>query len=520
MKIINSKFLCVLLHKVTIVLVLSTAMASYARAEPNLSQNDIILKGKYQFRSVDSVGLVIWDEFPTLLKRIFYNTRLLKVPLTKNGEFQFKFNSDQPVYFSMVQKNGSIQEEILSLYFAEPGDEVTICISNQPKIIGKKESIDSLAFKGKGAEKFRCHYQLIQQADQRAQEWQAFSEISSRNYNGITEQIRQTAKRSAYIYEPCRAVLDSYKTSISRNAYELMEADLIANAYQLFFRTAKIYGKALREMNRNSLLQFRQLYRQVSDELNLKQNSQLSASAHYSSLLLIKLGFESVFSNKTVFTLISSVDSAKLKERLVTEYFLDQYDRIPKVESTLDSALMLVNNPYHSKLLNRLKDAQSLDILKGNFQLTDVSGNTVKLSAFRGKVIFIDFWFTGCGGCSIYYNKVLSKVEKVFKDSSQVIFISVSIDKDKAVWLKSVESGKYTSQHAINLYTDGSGTNHPLIRQLKITSYPRPIIFGKEGMKFVDSHSALRTSVSEVSALINQALNEKPNVIYFRHLSE
>lgn len=36
-----------------------------------------------------------------------------------------------------------------------------------------------------------------------------------------------------------------------------------------------------------------------------------------------------------------------------------------------------------------------------NFNLTDVSGHTLSLSQFRGRVVLLDFWAVECGGCKI-----------------------------------------------------------------------------------------------------------------------
>ena len=36
-----------------------------------------------------------------------------------------------------------------------------------------------------------------------------------------------------------------------------------------------------------------------------------------------------------------------------------------------------------------------------DFTLTDLSGGTVSLSQFRGKVVLLDFWAVDCGGCKV-----------------------------------------------------------------------------------------------------------------------
>ena len=38
-------------------------------------------------------------------------------------------------------------------------------------------------------------------------------------------------------------------------------------------------------------------------------------------------------------------------------------------------------------------------MLAPEFSLKDATGKTVRLSAYRGQVVLLDFWATACGGC-------------------------------------------------------------------------------------------------------------------------
>jgi thiol-disulfide isomerase/thioredoxin len=66
-----------------------------------------------------------------------------------------------------------------------------------------------------------------------------------------------------------------------------------------------------------------------------------------------------------------------------------------------------------------------------NFTLKDVSNKDVKLSAFKGKVILLDFWATWCGPCKIEIPWFIEFQNKYGKDGLQVIGISVDDTLDK-----------------------------------------------------------------------------------------
>src|SRR5262245_21458749 len=66
-----------------------------------------------------------------------------------------------------------------------------------------------------------------------------------------------------------------------------------------------------------------------------------------------------------------------------------------------------------------------------NFTLKDMQNKDVKLSAFKGKVILLDFWATWCGPCKIEIPWFMEFQNKYGKDGLQVIGISVDDTLDK-----------------------------------------------------------------------------------------
>ena len=60
------------------------------------------------------------------------------------------------------------------------------------------------------------------------------------------------------------------------------------------------------------------------------------------------------------------------------------------------------------------------------FSLTSLEGEKFELAALRGKVVVLNFWFTGCAPCVAEFGELNSLVHK-FKNKG-VVFIAPTLD--------------------------------------------------------------------------------------------
>jgi peroxiredoxin len=81
------------------------------------------------------------------------------------------------------------------------------------------------------------------------------------------------------------------------------------------------------------------------------------------------------------------------------------------------------------------------------FILKDINGKKQKLSDFRGKAIFLNFWATYCGGCIKSIPDKNELCEK-FKDE-EFVLINVCLDSDKNGWKNIVEKNNFSGIHLI-----------------------------------------------------------------------
>ena len=123
------------------------------------------------------------------------------------------------------------------------------------------------------------------------------------------------------------------------------------------------------------------------------------------------------------------------------------------------------------------------------FRAPDVDGKVHTLADFRGKYVYIDMWATWCGPCKreMPYLKAL---EEEFKDA-EIVFVGLSVDKDKAAWENMVRQGELIG---VQLYL---GTGSRFQEGYRVEAIPRFILLDKEGV--IISNDMSRPSAKETA---------------------
>ena len=109
------------------------------------------------------------------------------------------------------------------------------------------------------------------------------------------------------------------------------------------------------------------------------------------------------------------------------------------------------------------------------FSLTSLEGAKFDLSALRGKVVVLNFWFAGCAPCVAEFGKLNGLVNK-FKDKG-VVFIAPALDDETILrpFLKKHRFKYHVVPNAgsliFNTYRDGSGK----------VAFPTHIVIDREG---------------------------------------
>lgn len=117
--------------------------------------------------------------------------------------------------------------------------------------------------------------------------------------------------------------------------------------------------------------------------------------------------------------------------------------------------------------------------LAPDFTLTNLQGEEVSLSDYRGKIVFINFWATWCGFC----DKEMPDFQKLSEENDDLVILAVDVMEDKKIVENYIEKGGYDFE--VVLDEDGKVAMTYLVSPLPTTYFIDKegiLLGGKPGM--------------------------------------
>jgi peroxiredoxin len=202
----------------------------------------------------------------------------------------------------------------------------------------------------------------------------------------------------------------------------------------------------------NASTEAQEKMRNAFEQLEKKKNAFVRQFVEKNSNAMVLLAAISYLSTDTSFSYYLKTDSLLLKQ-------------FPKSLYTKDF------HAHVEKLRKLAVGAKAPEI-----NLSSPDGKQIKLSSFKGKIVLLDFWASWCAPCR-KESPNLVKIYQKFHPKGLEIY-SVSLDKDKAAWLKAIADDRLNWVHVSDLkFWDGAA-----VKSYEIQSIPFTLILDENGM--------------------------------------
>jgi thiol-disulfide isomerase/thioredoxin len=457
-----------MMKNIILMIVLYLFMARFSNAQKSTTLN---IKFENFKDSVINLSLPIYDgKFSSYAGREFESKR-------NDGNFHFDFplKETTTVCIYTSTKNGLLFVPGTFSIIVNPGDSLNLIVRDN------KEGLVNMDISGRGAEKLLMAKEVLKKMNS--------NYIFKKPYHkqNITERYEQMDRwldiiDSMFNNHPKKNTRD-FRLAKAQLVDQTLDANILQSVEKYDGSVGALFKKFILDKNRIS-----PLLDSLTIELfggfhvlpayiylsNMGQLGERYDSFRYNYPLEYAKLVQKEFSN------IPFIRDYLLSDNTIAIFRKNWFDQVSNDVFKFYVSNVKRDNPYFQKVENEfteLKDQFKPGKPFYNFSLPDTNGVYHNLKELKGKVVILDFWFTGCGACKTMVS-VLSKIEPSLQ-TNKIRFVSINVDQTIASWKRGI--GTFSMESALQLYAEGKRYDHPIIKFAKIRAYPTLIVLDKEG---------------------------------------
>ena len=162
-----------------------------------------------------------------------------------------------------------------------------------------------------------------------------------------------------------------------------------------------------------------------------------------------------------------------LKHAKGTDHFDSAFLKTEHSIAMLDNGFN--DKTYIGRIQQKLRETKEANMPAYDFSASTLEGKEVKLSDFKGKVVYVDFWATNCAPC-VSELPYIKKLQEKYKDKD-IVFLYVSFDNNKETLKRFIKEKDFTGLHLI----DTKGFSSDAAMHYHISGIPRYILVDRKG---------------------------------------
>lgn len=455
---------------------------------------------------------MLWEELSHIRRKPDWTS---SIPQIIGDTLKWVINSKEAF---LINASKLVGADFQNLF--EPGDSVNISLVNK-----------RLMFSGSGSEKIKVFYAI----DKELGGLKAPSRLLNRN-----ESVENYMAWKDYIVQRIRGaerVLELHKNKISGFAFEKIKARVVSTIlYDLMIKFQLLLDQRTRiGLTTDQLCTIFDATLNKPEDKWLLTIQGIQTQIHYltflEKLLILRAGnfresrLENTAANcKLLYDKAAQLFSGRILEDVrlyIITNGIEGLSMNADFEALLKEYYTAIKDPelktyaanYESKLLrNKLLSGETAPA----FTLPDISGRPYSLSADKGKTILLYFWESGDENCK-QTAEIIQKLMYSYNESGHFSIVAVCLDKNKGQWQQAVNQKNGTMKEAKQLYTNGLGKMHPVVKGYQVDALPAVFIINANGAVAPKLSNPLLDKGKELNKILNTHLAESSDGPYVFH---